>query len=78
MNSRLDSLWYAIQHPLGPSRELGSYANHQESVRTHPRDEGKSPSRLTRCGNRLPVPVASTRVVYESDLIDEVRRVVAG
>jgi len=32
MNSRLDNLWYAIQHPLGPSRELGSYANHQESV----------------------------------------------
>jgi hypothetical protein len=32
MNSRLDSLWYAIQHPLGPSRELGSYANHQKSV----------------------------------------------
>jgi hypothetical protein len=21
-----------MQHPLGPSRELGSYANHQESV----------------------------------------------
>jgi hypothetical protein len=32
MNSRLDSLWYAIQHPLGPSRELASYANHQKSV----------------------------------------------
>jgi hypothetical protein len=32
MNSRLESLWYAMQHPLGPSRELGSYANHQESV----------------------------------------------
>jgi hypothetical protein len=32
MNSRLDSFWYAIQHPLGPSRELGSYANHQKSV----------------------------------------------
>lgn len=32
MNSRLDNLWYSIQHPLGPSRELGSYANHQESV----------------------------------------------
>ncbi|MDT5174013.1 MAG: hypothetical protein QOG37_1264 [Mycobacterium sp.] len=32
MNSRFDSLWYAIQHPLGPSRELGSYANHQKSV----------------------------------------------
>jgi hypothetical protein len=32
MNSHFDSLWYAIQHPLGPSRELGSYANHQESV----------------------------------------------
>src|SRR5579875_268523 len=32
MNSRLESLWYAIQHPLGPSRELGSYANHQTSV----------------------------------------------
>ena len=32
MNSRLDNLWYAIQHPLGPSRELGSYANHQKSV----------------------------------------------
>jgi hypothetical protein len=32
MNSRLDSLWYALQHPLGPSRELGSYENHQESV----------------------------------------------
>jgi hypothetical protein len=32
MTSRLNNLWYAIQHPLGPSRELGSYANHQESV----------------------------------------------
>ncbi|WP_238888465.1 hypothetical protein [Mycobacterium sp. IDR2000157661] len=32
MNSRLDSLWYAIQHPLGPSREPGTYENHQESV----------------------------------------------
>jgi hypothetical protein len=32
MNSNFDSLRYAIQHPLGPSRELGSYANHQESV----------------------------------------------
>jgi len=32
MNSRIDNLLYAIQHPLGPSRELGSYANHQESV----------------------------------------------
>ena len=32
MNSRLDSIWYAIQHPLGPSRELGLYANHQKSV----------------------------------------------
>jgi len=32
MNSRFESFWYAIQHPLGPSRELGSYANHQESV----------------------------------------------
>jgi hypothetical protein len=34
MNSRLDSIWYAIQHPLGPSRELGSYENHQKSVET--------------------------------------------
>jgi hypothetical protein len=25
-------MWYSIQHPLGPSRELGTYANHQESV----------------------------------------------
>jgi hypothetical protein len=32
MNSRLDNFWYSIQHPLGPSRELGSYVNHQESV----------------------------------------------
>jgi hypothetical protein len=32
MNSRLDNFWYSIQHPLGPSRELGSYANHQDSV----------------------------------------------
>jgi hypothetical protein len=32
MDSRLESIWYAIEHPLGPSRELGSYANHQESV----------------------------------------------
>jgi hypothetical protein len=32
MNNRLDNILYAIQHPLGPSRELGSYANHQESV----------------------------------------------
>ena len=32
MNSRLGNLWYVIQHPLGPSRELDSYAHHQESV----------------------------------------------
>ena len=32
MNSRLDSILYAIEHPLGPSRELGSYANNQKSV----------------------------------------------
>jgi hypothetical protein len=32
MNSRLEGFWYALQHPLGPSRELGTYANHQESV----------------------------------------------
>jgi len=32
MNSRLDSIWYALQHPLGPSRELGTYENHQKSV----------------------------------------------
>jgi hypothetical protein len=32
MNSRLNNFWYAIEHPLGPARELGSYANHQESV----------------------------------------------
>jgi hypothetical protein len=32
MNSRFNSIWYAIQHPLGPSRELGSYVNHQKSV----------------------------------------------
>jgi hypothetical protein len=32
MNSRLESIWYAIEHPLGPSRELGSYTSHQESV----------------------------------------------
>ena len=32
MNSRFGNLWYAIQHPLGPSRELGSYANHQDSA----------------------------------------------
>jgi hypothetical protein len=32
MNSRFERFWYAIEHPLGPSRELGSYASHQESV----------------------------------------------
>jgi hypothetical protein len=32
MISRINNFWYLIQHPLGPSRELGSYANHQESV----------------------------------------------
>ncbi len=32
MNSRLDNFWYSIQHPLGPPRELDSYANRQESV----------------------------------------------
>jgi hypothetical protein len=32
MNSLIENIWYAIEHPLGPSRELGSYANHQESV----------------------------------------------
>jgi len=32
MNSRIDNFWYSLQHPLGPPRELGSYANHQDSV----------------------------------------------
>ena len=32
MNSRLDSILYAIEHPLVLSRELGSYANNQKSV----------------------------------------------
>jgi hypothetical protein len=32
MNRRLSNILYAIEHPLGPSRELGSYANHQKSV----------------------------------------------
>lgn len=32
MNRRLNNFLYAIEHPLGPSRELGSYANHQKSV----------------------------------------------
>jgi len=32
MKNRLESILYAIEHPLGPSRELGSYANHQKSV----------------------------------------------
>jgi hypothetical protein len=32
MNKTLESLWYAIQHPLGPSRELGSSENHQKSA----------------------------------------------
>ena len=32
MNCRIGNWWYAIQHPLGPSRELGSYENHQDSV----------------------------------------------
>ena len=32
MNNRLDTFWYSIQHPLGPPRELDSYANRQESV----------------------------------------------
>jgi hypothetical protein len=32
MYSRINNFWYSITHPLGPSRELGSYANHQESV----------------------------------------------
>ncbi len=38
MNSRLERLWYAIQHPLGPSRELGSYENHQKSAEKLVRD----------------------------------------
>ena len=38
MNSRIDNFWYSLQHPLGPSRELGSYANHQESVEQLIRD----------------------------------------
>ena len=31
-HSRLSNLWYVIQHPLGPSRGVDSFANHQESV----------------------------------------------
>jgi hypothetical protein len=42
MNSRLNRILYAIEHPLGPSRELGSYANHQKSVEKLIRDmEGR-------------------------------------
>jgi len=32
MNKKLEGLWYAIQHPLGPSRELGSAEYHQKSA----------------------------------------------
>ena len=32
MNRVVEDLWYTMQHPLGPSRESGSYENHQESV----------------------------------------------
>jgi hypothetical protein len=32
MNRRLSDILYAIEHPLGPSRELDSYANNQKSV----------------------------------------------
>jgi hypothetical protein len=30
--ARVECLWYAIQHPLGPSRELGSCQKHQKSA----------------------------------------------
>lgn len=54
MYSRINNFWYSIQHPLGPSRELGSYANHQESVeqliremnaRVVPTESGLAPRR---------------------------------
>jgi hypothetical protein len=32
MNRNLAGLLYAIQHPLGPSRELASAENHQKSA----------------------------------------------
>jgi hypothetical protein len=38
MNSRIDNFWYPLLHPLGPSRELGPYANHQESAEQLIRD----------------------------------------
>ena len=60
MNSRLENFWYSIQHPLGPPRELDSYANRQESVeqliremnaRVIPTDRG-----LESEGQRIPSP----------------------
>ncbi|BBZ34641.1 hypothetical protein [Mycolicibacterium confluentis] len=32
MTTRLGGFWYALQHPLGPSRELDSHADRQKSV----------------------------------------------
>jgi len=58
MNSRLDNFWYSTEHPLGPPRELDSYANRQERVeqlireinaRVIPTNRGlKSVGQLTR------------------------------
>jgi len=61
MNSRLDTFWYSIQHPLGPPRELDSYANRQESVeqliremnaRVIPTDRGLESERQQRSPSR--------------------------
>jgi hypothetical protein len=61
MNSRLDNFWYSIQHPLGPPREVDSYANRQESVeqliremnaRVIPTDRGLESERQQRSPSR--------------------------
>lgn len=57
MNSRLDRILYAIEHPLGPSRELGSYANHQKSVENLIRD---MEARKDSCASPLPVPISES------------------
>jgi hypothetical protein len=69
MNSRIDNFWYSLMHPLGPSRELGTYANHQESAEQLIREMN---ARVLPTGSRLapraivPTPQASEAAAANS------------
>ena len=70
MNSRLDNFWYSIQHPLGPSRELGSYANHQESVEQLIREMNAIVLPINRGWNlacRTTDPLLALLVIFRGD-----------